>query len=194
VSKAGEYRSALRSNVRGLWSGVIDRAQFVQLMFDTVGRYIPEAWYEGAAECGIKKDELTDKEISELAGAISYEIQWIQGLADAIEENRKNDGKLASLFSRMEIWAGRYLGVRDKAKAMACADAKLKWVQGPTSDKCPSCSKLNGKVKRGSFWTERGILPRVHGAPYLECQGFRCLCELQVTDDPVSRGPLPNLP
>jgi hypothetical protein len=84
--------------------------------------------------------------------------------------------------------------VRDKAKVMACADTKLEWVQGPSEEGCGSCSRLNGKVKRASYWNRVNVLPRVHGAPYLACNGFRCQCELKETNKPLSKGPLPRLP
>lgn len=189
------YRSNIRGPVRGLWAGLIDYDQFFDEMLRVVRNGMTRGWHDGAAECGIKPDEMTAEEKQQLEAAIAYENQWINGLAETIEQNSKaNGGKLTPLFSRMEIWIGRYIGIHDKAMAMACADKKLEWVQGPTSDQCGSCSKLNGKVKRGSFWTEQGILPRVHGAWYLECNGFRCKCELVPTDKPLSRGPLPSLP
>jgi len=194
-SGASAYRMAIRNAVRGLWTGAIDYDQFYDIMLTTIRNGQTAAFYEGAKECGILPGDLTPRERFRIEQAINYENQWIDGFAQAIEEGSKaNGGKLTPLFARAEPWIGRYVGLRSEARAMACADKKLKWVQGPTSDTCSSCTKLNGKVKRGSYWQERGIFPRVHGAPYLECNGFRCLCELVPTDEPCTPGPLPSLP
>lgn len=189
------YQSGLRGAVRGLWSGVIDYDQFFDMMLVSIRRNLTQAWQEGAAECGILLSDLTPAERTALEQAIAYETQWIAGLGSATEEGSKaNGGKLAPLFTRLEIWVGRYVGVRDKAKVMACGDQKLKWVLGPTEQSCTSCSRLNNKVKRASYWNRVGVLPRVHGAPWLACRGFRCQCILQLTDEPCSPGPLPSLP
>ncbi len=59
---------------------------------------------------------------------------------------------------------------------------------------CSSCLKLDGKVKRASWWTENNVLPRVPGAPWLACKGWRCQCGLFTTDKPLSRGRMPKLP
>ena len=59
---------------------------------------------------------------------------------------------------------------------------------------CSSCLKLSGKVKRMSFWNSHGILPRVAGADYLICRGYKCACSLELTDAPLSKGSLPRLP
>jgi len=195
---AGGYTRAIRSNVRALWNGTWDYETFYQGMVETIRSYqvgLPAAWHAGAKECGILPGELTKDERVTLEQAIQYELQWIDGYATAIEENSKAEGgKLGPLFSRAAIWTGRWEGVKSAAMAMACADRKLMWIEGDTAQGCRSCTRLDGKVKRGSFWKERGILPRVHGADYLECRGFRCLCRLVPTDEPVSKGPLPKLP
>jgi hypothetical protein len=167
------YRRAIRGAVRGFWSGVLDYGEFWDMMDTVTTDGLTNAWHEGARECGVLPDEMTQEERVELGRAIAYEKQWISGFAAAIEENSKaKGGKLAPLFNRAQIWIGRWEGVRSHAMAMACADEKLMWIYGDRKH-CNSCQRLHGKVKRGSFWKAKGILPRVHGAPYLECHGFQ---------------------
>jgi hypothetical protein len=173
-SDEGQYRRSIRSAVRGLWAGEFDYGQFYDAMLTAINFHVPRAWYAGARECGILPAELTKDEKLEMERAIAYELQWIDGFATAIEENSKaSGGKLGPLFSRAEIWIGRWEGIKARAMALACADQKLKWTLGATEKPCGSCLKLNGKIKRASFWYESGILPRQHGAEYLECHGFR---------------------
>jgi hypothetical protein len=174
ASRVGDYRSALRSAIRGLWTGVSDFDGFFEAMVVAIERHITLAWYAGAKDCGVLPDELTRDERIQLQRAINYEKQWITGFGLTIEEGSKaNGGLLRPLFSRAEIWIGRWEGTRDAARAMACRDKKLKWTIGSAREHCGSCLKLNGKVKRASFWSETGILPRTHGADFLECNGFR---------------------
>ena len=168
------YRNSIRSAVRGLWSGATDFDQFFDRMLTVIRLGQTAAFTEGSKKCGIAPSEWSPEEKAEIAKAIAYENQWIAGFAEAIEKGSKAEGgKLAPLFSRAEIWIGRYIGLRDKAKVMTCADKKLVWTLGATEVHCGSCLKLSDKVKRASYWNRVGILPRVHGAPYLECQGFR---------------------
>lgn len=191
----GQYSRAIRAAVRGLWSGALSYEQFYDAMYTAIQYHVPLAWYAGAKACGILPNELTQAERVEMARSINYELQWIEGFAVAIQENSKADGgALQPLFTRSKIWIGRWEGIKSQAMAMACADKKLKWVQGPSEQGCKSCTKLNGKIKRASVWNEQGILPRVHGSEKLACRGFRCLCTLVPTDEPASKGPLPNLP
>ena len=189
-----EYRSGLRAAIRGFWSGVLDRNQFWDAMSRTIRIGLKRAWHSGAADCGIAPDELTPAEVLALQDAIDYEHLWIGGLANTIEANSKaKGGKLTPLFTRIEIWIGRWEGVASQARVMACTDQKLIWTLGPTEN-CKSCKKLAGKVKRNSWWQDNGILPRVHDAWYLDCKGFRCECQILPTDKPLSRGRMPNLP
>ena len=188
------YRSSLRAAIRGLWLGVMDPDQFWKAMSLAIKTHLRAAWLSGAKECGIAPDELTTDEVMALQDAIDYEHIWIGGLANTIEANSKaRGGKLTPLLTRIEIWIGRWEGVRSKALTMACKDKKLEWVLGPT-EHCRSCLALSGKVKRASWWNENGILPRVHGAWYLICKGFRCACQIRSTDKPLSRGRMPRLP
>lgn len=193
-SGTAQYRSNIRAAVRGLWSGAIDFDGFWDAMSSAINLGLTGAWRAGMADCGVSFDDITPQESAALMQRIIYEHQWINGYANAIEQgSRANGGKLTPLYNRAEVWIGRWEGVRTEARVMACANKPLKWVVGPT-EHCSSCLKLDGKVKRASFWDDSGILPRIHGAPYLKCRGFRCQCQLVVTDEPLSRGPLPGLP
>lgn len=190
-----DYRSALRSVTRGYWSGVIDADQFFDGARSAMNRRLEQAWNEGAAECGILPDEFTIEEQTALARAITEEMDQLPGFALRIDQNsRANDGKLGPLLTRVDgLWVNRYNDLKNRAKVLACKDQKLEWVIGPTEEHCSSCSRLNGKVKRGSAWNASGIKPQDPPNGSLACGGWRCLCELRQTNRPVSRGPLPRV-
>jgi len=183
------YRRELRAVVRGLWSDVIDFDQAFESMLSTIERQFTQAWRRGAAECDIGPDELSPDEIAALQERITEETQHISGYLEAIEANsRANGGKLQPLFNRAELWVNRWVEVFELAKSMACADRKGVWRIGPTEKHCRSCAGFDGRVYRFSVWNRNGALPR---SSRLECNGFRCECQIDETDAPITRGRFP---
>jgi hypothetical protein len=197
----GSFGRGIRQNIRGLWRGDLSEFQFIDGMVSSIRVGLFNAWVEGAKECGISPDEFTQEEKDALNAMTNQEFLYLGGFAEDIaavrdihaDRPRAHEGQLGPMLNRGEAWIARYETARQIGKAMACTNKKLEWVLG-NAEHCPSCIKLAGKVKRGSFWSERGIFPRVPGASYLECAGFNCQCELKQTDAPLSKGPLPRLP
>ncbi len=195
TTKIQRYQAALRSPVRGLWGGVLDRGQFRQSMFNAIETGIIDAWNEGAKDCGIQPDELSEDELNTRDERIAQERSHVSEFGQAIQEgSRSNGGKLLPLFKRLDMWTNRYRDASNEAKVMACKDEKLIWILGPTEESCHTCPRLDGKVKRGSFWRKAGIRPQNPPNSSIECQGWNCLCELRPTDKSISRGPLPRTP
>ena len=190
------YRKSLRDNVRGLWGGVIDYDQFWEAMTATTQRRLPQAWYEGAKDCGIMPADLSPEERTALQQAIVSEMSFVAKFDDDIMAGSKaRGGKLQPLLARVERWAARYTDLQSRARVMACEDQKLAWVMGPTKIHCPSCLKLGAppKVKRASYWRRVGVYPQNPPNPNLECNGWG-QCQLLPTDERCSPGPLPRLP
>jgi hypothetical protein len=185
------YRKSLRDNVRGLWGGVIDYMQFTRAMMSTIDRRLRQAWLEGAQACDISEDELTPEEQIAMHQAITNEFGFIQGFANDIEMGSKaSGGQLKPLLIRVEMWANRYRDVVNRAKQMACANRKLAWILGATTEHCRDCLKYNGRVYRGSTWARYEIRPQ---SPNLACHGFNCLCILEPTDERCMPGRPPAM-
>lgn len=198
-SKAVYSRSTfardIRSAVRGFWSGAYDYYRFFEEMGRAIDRGLTSAWYSGAAECGILPEELTVDEIKIMRFRVSEQMNYLNQFAETIETNSKaNKGKLTPLMKRAQLWINQYNSVMNEAKVLACKDQKLKWVLGMTEQHCRTCSSLDGKVKRASFWQKLGVRPQNAPNHLLECQGWNCDCSLVQTDEPVSRGAMPSLP
>jgi hypothetical protein len=193
------YRSVLRAPVRGLWSGVFDIGQFLDSFQRAISYGLDRAWTEGAATVGIRKDERTmDDEIA-LGLAIAGERARIGGLSQFILDNRRElqePGKiriaLTRVYQRLELWVNRWLDVFNQAVLSAREDPKLKWIYNPLKDHCPTCSKLNGKVKRKSVWEAAGLRPQNPPNPKLACGGWNCGCQLVPTTEPATPGRLPG--
>jgi hypothetical protein len=194
---ADNYRKSLRDAMRGYRTRSIDYDQFWQAMTATIQRRLPQAWYEGAKECGILPADLSPEERMALQQTVVNEMSFISKLAQAIDEDREKHPERKtpskSLFARLDMWAQRYTDLQSRARLMACEDQKLKWVLGPTKEHCPSCLKVAEKVKRASYWRRVNIYPQRPINPNLECQGFG-QCQLLPTDERCSPGPLPRLP
>lgn len=189
-----QYRKGLRSAVRGLWSGVVTRSQATAAFRSAIERRITQAWNEGAAECDIGPDELSQAELNARDNFITNQIQFIsQFLKDVVAGSKKNKGKLKPLFQRVELWVNQYSSAKLKSEAMACGDEKRIWVLGRVEKHCNTCPRLAGQVRRFSFW-ETHVLPRNGPNDKLECHGFNCKCELRKTMKPISKGRLPRLP
>lgn len=185
------YQRQIRSAVRGLWRGVISFEDFRDALTATINRGMNQAWKEGAGECGISLDELSEPEQEALQAMIDNQLEYIKGFGTFVDDNSKpNKGKFNDLLSRSELWINRYQEASSQAKMMACADQKLKWVingKGNCKEHCSSCMKLNNKVKRASYWNKLGLHPQ---SSLLECGGWRCCCIFEVTNEPISPGRL----
>jgi len=188
------YRNGLRSAVRGLWSGALDRSQFNSNIRATINNRLSQAFEEGAAEFDIKPDEFTQEEFLALGKAIKTELANVKNLADRIQANDKaSGGKLSPLMTRVnELWVNRYRDIRNQGKILTGKNQKLVWRLGATEQHCTTCPKLDGKVKRASEWNKSGIRPQNPPNGDLECGGWQCLCELKPTNLPISRGRLPR--
>jgi hypothetical protein len=195
-SNEDRYLTALQANVRALWSSAITRAQFISLMIADIEFYLLLAAAEGAEEEDlVGLWDLTFEEAMAMQEIIWMQYMFIDRFADEIVERNEAAGfPLGPFIRRTEIWKNRYGQAREKIRLMAKADGKSRWNLLWFKEHCASCLKLNGIVKRNTLWLESGILPRVAGAPYLECQGFLCGCSLKPTSAAVTPGPLPPLP
>lgn len=185
-----DFRRALRSAVRGLWLGHLDLYRFVESMSGSIHRGLTRAWFEGLRGCGIAPGEITPDEQLILDGEINAQISYLVPFGLDIVESRDTGGRLRDLFSRLEMWTGRYHSVSGLAQSIACQDRKLKWVWNPLKEHCGSCRRLNGRVYRASTWRRYNIYPRMRA---LECKGYRCGCYFEQTNDPVTPGRPPNI-
>jgi len=188
------YRRELRAIARGFWSGVWSQDQFFDLMYSTIDRGLTKAWSDGARQVGIAPDEISNAEQIALATIIFREYSYVGRLAGFILENPKGvKGSLSKIYVRLEVWINRYLDTKNQAKVAAEKDPKLMWNLGRTKDNCETCQKLAGKVKRASYW-DSYVMPQQPPNPNLACGGWKCGCTLDPTDEPMSRGRMPNVP
>lgn len=189
-----QYRSRLRSAVRGLWTGALDYYDAWDVFDIAIRSAFTQAYHDGAASVGILPSELTPDEKIELRSMIQRETEFIDGFLTAIEEQAAEGGNLGPLFNRIEGWLARYQELYTKGQMTAKDNPKLRWQWTPGKDHCSSCTKLNNKVKRQTQWAKANLYPQ---CPDLECMQSAggvtvCGCEFVPTDEPLSKGPLPK--
>ena len=191
----GEYLRSLRAVARGLWKGILSWDQAYDAMYIAVRNGITRGWYEGLKEAGIQPSEMSPAEDLALKQMVFSEINRIGNFLDwCTTHSEANGWKWASCDARAKMWALRARDARNSALTMARTDPKLIWRLGHTEKHCGTCSKLNGKVKRASYWTKLDLRPQNPPNPLLECGGYNCGCRLDPTDEPLSKGTLGNLP
>lgn len=189
------YRGAIRSMVRGLWTGNLDLDQAFD-SGETAFRFgLTQAWNAGLQSVGVQPSEQSPAQRIELQQIINREISLLFSFLVDIEAGSKaNGGKLAPQMARADKWISRAADVESRARVTAQTDPKLKWILGPTDVSCPSCLKLENKVKRASTWKRLDLHPRNPPNEKIICRGWNCLCVFQPTTDKLSRGPLPKTP
>lgn len=190
IKSEANYRAAIRAAVRGLWKGELSRFGFLDAMATTIRRGFNQAWDEGAGDAGRLPGERTEAEQRELDRRIIEEMSYIDNFADAIESNSEaNGGKLTPMLNRAAFWVSRYQEVKQRARLLAMANKKLKWVWDPVAEHCPDCQRLNGRVYYAQTWARWDIAPQ---SRQLNCFGG-CKCHFEETNDPVTPGRPPNL-
>ncbi len=187
-----DYATALRAAVYGLWAERIYDTDFIGMVEAALFRYLPLAYEEGAASLGIRKDEITDAERNTITVLLFQQLTYIPGWAAFVQAHNKSSGTLlGALAYRTTLWVNAYNRFYTLGQISARNDPKLIWRLGPTKDHCHDCSRIAGKVKRRSQWEASGWRPQ---GSNLECRGYHCKCEWEVTTEPMSKGRLPIAP
>ena len=178
------YERAMWSLVKDLYRGEIGIPEFETTMIDIIQNQLRRAWNEGMRSLGLDPEAdmillwemaLQDIMAQELVyvDPLAYEIVNAAGLGNDIEQFR----------SRVSLWANRYTDVTNQARSI-CAEAgqKMQWKEGDTDKKCSTCLALDGIVAFESEWEALGVYPQRPPNQLLECQGWKCKCELQPTN------------
>ena len=193
-STDAEYAAGIDHAAAGYWKDG-SKGNFVSRMKGIVKFGLRDAFDLGGADMGIEPADYNEQDLALRDEIITEEQSHINDLL-AYLDGLANDpkAKLSDADGRLALWKARFEDVRNRAKMILGKDQKLMWKMSPEKEHCDSCLKLDGIVKRASFWQSHGILPQAPPNPYLTCKGFACGCELIPTDEPIRRGRMPSLP
>ena len=166
-----------------------------RMLTATIRFGLRDAFDLGAADIGINPEDYINADLRDRDAIIDEEISHVPDLVQYLKDLANDpQAKLSDADNRLQMWKQTFTDMRTQAKLILGQDEKLEFVLGATEQHCKSCSKLNGIVKRTSFWRSHGVMPRNPPNDKLECGGWLCDCELSPTDKPCSKGKLPNLP
>jgi hypothetical protein len=183
------YNRVLDRNIRQLYAGKMSEREFTDSLVDVIDAQFDRAWNEGMRDNGLDPaKDMTDEWAKILDERKVQELPYIEGFASDIAAAGKAGDPLDPLFTRADIWSGRYNEVVDLARVTTRPDDRFKWVYGDT-EHCTDCERLNGIVATGKDWGESGWAPQSQD---LECHGFNCQCRLEPTDDPLTPGGIPE--
>jgi hypothetical protein len=144
------------------------------------------AWYDA-----IGSEDIPSYLDEKLQEDIKAQLEFIDGYYNDIIRDRALGIGLVALLARADLWGARaqesynnamiLIGSNDNA-----APNNLIWIEGDTVEKCDTCLALDGIVAPASLWDELKVYPQMGDNPRLECHGWRCQCQLVVTDKPVT--------
>jgi len=168
------YKDELEDLARAVSDGTIETDAFVESLASKSALTLNAMFALGYGADDFVRDERLDKmiDINELSAS------KFGAMIDAYEGDL-----LDSSLRRLALWMSDaahayYLG---KVTNPEKQEQRYKFVNGATSDHCDDCVRLDGQVHTASEWDEHSdMLPRSRA---LKCAGFRCMCELEETDE-----------
>jgi len=144
------------------------------------------AWYET-----IGNEDIPPELDKALQDDIKKQLEFIDGYYEDIIRDRALGMGLVALLARADLWGARAQESYNNAMVLIgsgdnAAPNNLIWIEGDTVEKCTTCLALDGIVAPADLWNELGVYPQMGDNPRLECRGWRCQCQLVVTDKPVT--------
>jgi phage portal protein BeeE len=185
------FDSAFRQLLQRAGAEKIGKSVFIRNMSILLDRYCRQAFVDGFGDGGVYGYEPEDDDERWIFAHVDKQASFIENFAsklyadDALTESEINE--------KPDLWFnGSVLPAYNEGLMRASKDGAGKWFQGPTSDRCVDCSRMNGKVYRFSTFRKAlgGTLPP---CPATECGGFQCKCEVVPSREPVTKGRPPMM-
>jgi hypothetical protein len=186
--KAGEFKTPdtytrqMRRSVSALFGGSIDEFQFIDEMMAMINNQLNMAWKVGAYDVGVMETDFVFEDFQHLDSIINNEYQFILRFAQDIVDTRLAGGKIDALLARVDLWANRYNEVVAEAHVWFGKKTRLQWRKGNTEKHCATCLALDGIIAFAEEWNASGVRPQAPPNPHLECEGWKCDCYLNPTD------------
>jgi len=168
------YEGELNDLVLSANDGVIDAGALATMLVSLAGTTLLAMFIQALGQSGAQ-----NKTINEI---VQRNEDAAERLAQDIADGRYI-GREDILLRRMSLWLGdAYLAYNlGLVNREGNAEERFIFINGPTSDHCADCLRLDGQVHTGSEWSSHpDMLPQSRD---LACSGYRCLCKLESTDE-----------
>ena len=132
------------------------------------------AWSDGGGTLPLDEGAL-----AWLAAQQEAEFGYVDALFGNLKELRNTEDvdKTAFATARADGFCAKLDSVYIAVKMLAKKTQMLTWRLGETEKHCPTCSRLDGKSHRASWYIANDYIPRKPGAA-LDCGGWNCDCFL----------------
>ena len=191
------FLRTLDTSVRNLWNGKISESQFVDGLAGLLEQQMRRAWNEGMRENGLDPTkDMTDQWEQIYQGLVTEQFQYVDQYAADIVAARSREGASIDPFrARVSMWAYNYTSTVNTSKIVtASPEDRFIWKLGRTEQHCETCAALNGVVATAKDWDalrSKGIEPQ---GDNLMCGGWNCDCTVEITDKPLTKGGIPDVP
>lgn len=177
-----EFQDILADLMVDVANGTISRSEFITEAESLVAADIINAYLDGSEKTIA---QLTDEDRSIIDEQTEINLDAIPNLYDtSVEFGDNEEIPLDQLVSnRVKLWGSSvsavfmlgFLHMLDQL-------APVGWKLGPT-DHCDTCLDASVLVLTRGQWRELGIHPK---GRMLNCKGYRCQCEFEETDEPLT--------
>lgn len=193
LKSAEAYRTYFTNDVHALYTRAMSRREFIRDMALIIDTQLRTAWKEGADESMVLPEDFTPEDDAIIQGIIDNEINYLDGLADDIQNAAGDKLGWETFQPRIDIWVNRYNDTANRAKVHFGGKIKYRWDLGQTEEHCETCQALNGLVAFSDEWETAGLHPQSPPNDLLECGGWKCDCTLNSTTERRTSGVLDKL-
>lgn len=168
--------------IQSVYEGALG-GEFVNIMRNLVLGQISQAYEQAWRDDG--NDTIPPEYLRDASqAAVLAQYEFIEPFYRNIVDARVDQTPIEPLLTRAPLWANRYTEAYNTARALIAekTGGKLQWKLGRTEKHCVTCFGLNGLVAYAYEWSELDVKPQNAPNPILECEGWRCDCELTPTD------------
>lgn len=188
-------RSQFEAKALALFKRALDEARDMQWFKESfeglLFSYARRAMLEGYAEGGIPQYELDESDERWLIDFNANQRAFIADLARKFYAD--NVLTMDEVQGKPAMWWNLSVNpAYNEGMMRASKDGVGVFYNGPTSDKCIDCRRLQGQARRFSVW-RKYFGGQLVPCGATECGGFNCQCEISPRQTAVSRGALPRL-
>jgi hypothetical protein len=180
---------AIEGLVRGVYNGQI-AGQFIDTMANLISGQFTQAYQQAFEDEGFTDFNMPDYLNQSLEEAILRQYDYVDQYYRDVIDARVDQTPIDPLIARAALWAQRYTESYNEAVRLISVNngGKLMWVEGDTMQKCSTCLALDGIIAFASEWDTLGVKPQHAPNSKLECDGWKCECQLVPTDKRRSPG------
>lgn len=174
-----DYEDELAELTERLQSGEITQSEFEALVEELVSDSVLLSFLEGS---GKDEGDLTDADLATIQEMQQPQLDAVPNLAIDVAEGKFTGDEPNDLGARVTLWGGQLASAYIMGKLRRPDNPNYVWLLGATEQHCSDCLRLSGQVHTAAEWEDSGWRPRI---TRLECNGYRCDCDLAETNEPT---------